>query len=136
MATLQEGITFKRGLTLKNRIVMAPMTTKMSFYDGVVTQDELSYYALRTGEVGAVITAAANVQEAGKGWEGELSVASDDMIPSLSRLSSTIKRNGTKAILQIFHGGRMTDSKVLRGVQPVAPSEVAAERQDAETPRS
>lgn len=115
---------------------MAPMTTRMSFYDGVVTQDELKYYSLRTGEVGAVITAAANVQEGGKGWEGELSVSSDEFIPSLSRLASTIKRNGTKAILQLFHAGRMTDSKILRGVQPVSSSAIAAERPNAEIPRA
>lgn len=135
MTVLNNTLTFRRGLTLKNRVIMSPMTTKMSFYDGVVTQDELKYYSLRSGEVGAVITAAANVQDGGKGWEGELSVASDKFIPSLSRLASTIKRNGTKAILQLFHAGRMTDSKVLRGVQPVSASAIAAERPDAETPR-
>ncbi|MGE7910481.1 NADH-dependent flavin oxidoreductase [Lysinibacillus xylanilyticus] len=135
MTVLNNTLTFRRGLTLKNRVIMSPMTTKMSFYDGVVTQDELNYYSLRSGEVGAVITAAANVQDGGKGWEGELSVASDKLIPSLSRLASTIKRNGTKAILQLFHAGRMTDSKVLRGVQPVSASAIAAERPDAETPR-
>jgi 2,4-dienoyl-CoA reductase-like NADH-dependent reductase (Old Yellow Enzyme family) len=42
MTTLEKTLTFGRGLTLKNRVVMAPMTTKMSFYDGVVTQDELN----------------------------------------------------------------------------------------------
>jgi 2,4-dienoyl-CoA reductase-like NADH-dependent reductase (Old Yellow Enzyme family) len=136
MSIIDKTLTFRRGLTLKNRVVMAPMTTKMSFYDGVVTQDELKYYSLRTGEVGAIITAAANVQDNGKGWEGELSVASDQFIPSLSRLSSTIKRNGTKAILQLFHAGRMTDSGVLRGVQPVSASAIAAERPNAEIPRT
>lgn len=136
MIALDTALTFRRGLTLKNRVVMAPMTTRMSFYDGVVTQDELKYYSLRTGEVGAVITAAANVQEGGKGWEGELSVSSDEFIPSLSRLASTIKRNGTKAILQLFHAGRMTDSKILRGVQPVSSSAIAAERPNAEIPRA
>lgn len=135
MTVLNNTLTFRRGLTLKNRVIMSPMTTKMSFFDGVVTQDELKYYSLRTGEVGAVITAAANVQDGGKGWEGELSVASDKFIPSLSRLASTIKRNGTKAILQLFHAGRMTDSKVLRGLQPVSSSAITAERPDAETPR-
>lgn len=96
----------------------------------------MEYYSLRTGKVGAIITAAANVQDNGKGWEGELSVASDQFIPSLSRLSSTIKRNGTKAILQLFHAGRMTDSGVLRGVQPVSASAIAAERPNAEIPRA
>lgn len=136
MSTMNSKLTFKRGLELKNRIMMAPMTTKMSFYDGVVTTDEINYYALRSGEIGAVITGAANVQNDGKGWEGELSVASDAFIPGLSKLAAAIKKNGTKAILQIFHGGRMTDSSVLRGVQPVAPSAVAAERPNAETPRA
>lgn len=136
MTIMNRKMTFRRGLTLKNRVVMAPMTTKMSFYDGVVTQDELKYYSLRSGEVGAVITAAANVQDSGKGWEGELSVASDELIPSLSQLASTIKRNGTKAILQLFHAGRMTNSKILRGEKPVSASAIAAERPDAETPRA
>ena len=99
---MNSKLTFKRGLELKNRIMMAPMTTKMSFYDGVVTSDEINYYALRSGEIGAVITGAANVQNDGKGWEGELSVASDAFIPGLSKLAAAIKKNGTKAILQIF----------------------------------
>ncbi|MFB1100504.1 hypothetical protein [Terribacillus sp. JSM ZJ617] len=93
MTALNDTMTFRRGLTLKNRVLMAPMTTKMSDDDGVVTPDELKYYQLRSGEVAAVITAAANVQDNGKGWEGELNVASDKFIPSLTSLASTIKRN-------------------------------------------
>lgn len=80
-----------------------------------MTQDEVDYYSMRAGEIGAVITGAANVQEDGKGWEGELGVYDDKFIPGLSNLAAGIKRNGTKAILQIFHGGRMTSSQILRG---------------------
>ena len=132
---INEPLTLKCGVTLKNKLIMAPMTTKMSYFDGVITTDELNYYALRSGEVGAVITAAANVQEIGKGWEGELGVYSDIHLDGLSKLASTIKKKGTKAILQIFHAGRMTDNKILRGEQPVAPSAVKAERPDAIVPR-
>lgn len=135
MTKLKKPFTFNRGLRLKNRVIMSPMTTMMSFYDGVVTKDEREYYALRSGEVGAVITGAANVKEDGKGWEGELGVYHDRFISGLSRLASAIKRNGTKAILQIFHAGRMTDSSVLRGTRPVSASAVPAERPDAEIPR-
>lgn len=135
MAQLNESLTFKRGLTIKNRVIMAPMTTMMSFQDGVVTRDECAYYGLRSGEVGAVITGAANVQENGKGWEGQLAVYHDRFIPGLSKLAASIKKNDTRAILQIFHAGRMTNSKILRGVQPVSASAVPAERPDAEIPR-
>lgn len=135
MRNLKDRTTLKRGLKLKNRIIMAPMTTKMSFFDGVITTDEINYYRLRSGEVGAVITAAANVQADGKGWEGELGVYDDSHIQGLSHLASTIKKNDTKAILQIFHAGRMTNSLILRGTQPIAPSNIPAERPNAPIPR-
>lgn len=132
----KKSLTFHSGVTLKNRVMMAPMTNRMSFHNGDVTQDELDYYALRTGELGAVITAAANVSPSGKGWEGEFSIDSDENLPSLSSLASTIQKNDTKAIIQLFHAGRMTNKKVLRGEQPVSASAIAAERPNAETPRA
>lgn len=129
-------LTFNNGMTLKNRFVMAPMTTKMSFFDGVITQDEIKYYHLRSKEAGAIITAAANVSEGGKGWEGELGICDDKHLQGLSELASAIQTNGTKAIVQLYHGGRMTSSSVLRGTKPVAPSAVKAERPTAEEPRA
>lgn len=136
LTKLGKSIELKRGVTLKNRAVMAPMTNMMSFFDGTVTKDEIEYYALRSGEVGAVITAAANVQEIGKGWDGEIGVFDDRHIEGLAKLSAAIKKSGTKSILQIFHGGRMTHSSILKGKQPVSASGVKAERPDAEEPRA
>lgn len=127
--------TFKNGLTLKNRFIMAPMTTKMSFYDGVITEDEKRYYHMRSQDLGAVITAAANVSDNGKGWDGELGISDDKHIAGLSELASSIQINGTKAFVQLYHGGRMTHTSVLKGKQPVAPSAVKALRPDAEMPR-
>lgn len=131
-----ETLTLNNGVTLKNRFVMAPMTTKMSFFDGVITQDEIRYYQMRSKEAGAVITAAANVSEGGKGWEGELGIHDDRHLEGMASLASAIQHNGTKAIVQLYHGGRMTSSSVLRGTQPVAPSAVKAERPTAEEPRA
>lgn len=131
-----QPLTFPNGATIKNRFLMAPMTNKMSFFDGVITENELNYYRIRSKEAGAIITAAANVSEGGKGWEGELGVYDDRHIPGLAQLASAIKTNGTKAILQIFHGGRMTNASVLRGVQPVSASAIKAERPTAEEPRA
>lgn len=130
-----QDYTLKNGLSLKNRFIMAPMTTQMSFYNGVITTDEKSYYHMRARDLGAVITAAANVSENGKGWDGELGVYSDHHISGLSELASSIQVNGTKAFLQLYHGGRMTHRSVLKGQQPVAPSAVKALRPDAEMPR-
>ncbi|MEG2293246.1 MAG: NADH-dependent flavin oxidoreductase [Carnobacterium sp.] len=128
--------TFSNGLSVKNRVVMSPMTTMSSFYNGMVTSDEINYYGLRAGGPGIIITGVANVSENGKGFEGELSVTTDSMIPGLTALAKAIKKDGTKAILQIFHAGRKSTSKVLRGEQPVSASAISATYPaDSEVPR-
>lgn len=134
MTNISDKFIFDRGLELKNRVMMAPMTTKMSFFDGVVTTDEIEYYGAHSGEIGALITGAANVQPNGKGWEGELGAYDAKFLPGLTKLSKAIKVNDTKAILQIFHGGRMTNSKIT-GETIVSASAISAEREGAETPR-
>lgn len=136
MTQYSNPFTFKSGVTLANRLMMSPMTTQQSFYNGTVTQDEIQYYADRAKGLGAVITGAANVQAQGKGWPGELSIATDDMLPQLHALAGAIQAQGAKAIVQIFHAGRMTHAATLMGEQPVSASAVAALRPDAETPRA
>lgn len=136
MSKVQESLTFRRGLTIKNRVVIPPITTCMSFYDGTVTNDEIQYYAMRAGETGLFITGVANIQPNGLGWLGELGIYDDKFIPRLSKLAAAMKQNGTKAILQVFHAGRMTNSRVLGGEQPVSASAVASERPGMEVPRA
>ncbi len=136
MSQFDQSITLPSGVQLKNRLMLSPMTTQLSFFNGVITEDEITYYKQRSKGLGAVITGAANVQDIGKGWPGELSIAHDEMIPRLSELAKAIQGEGAKAIIQIFHGGRMTSRATLSGEQPVSASAVAAKRPDAETPRA
>lgn len=130
MTTYQDSFTFQSGVTVKNRLMMPPMTTLQSFYDGTITTDEINYYAQRAKGVGAVITGAANVTDLGKGWPGELSIAHDADLPGLTKLASGIKAQGAKAFVQIFHGGRMSDPNALNGKQPVSASAIAAKHSD------
>ncbi|MHC5372785.1 NADH-dependent flavin oxidoreductase [Enterococcus sp. LJL120] len=136
MTKINQPVTLKNGVTLRNPLMMAPMTTQMSFFNGVITQDEITYYQNRSQAIGAVITGAANVQVVGQGWAGELGVYDDKFIPNLTKLATAIKAGGAKAILQIFHGGRMSPKNILNGAEPVSASAVAAERPGAPTPRA
>lgn len=132
----QHPLTLPNGATLKNRIMMAPMTTYSSEINGDVSDQELAYYARRAKSgIGAVITACAYVQPQGAGFIYSIGAESDDRLPSLKRLASAIKDNGSNAILQIFHAGRQSNSKVLNGGTPVSASAVAYPRDGAETPR-
>lgn len=130
-----EPYTFKNGVRVKNRVVIPPMTEASAFEEGSVTRDELRYFSLHSGGVGLFVSPVANVSASGKGFEGELSIADDYFLPGLTKMALAMKQNGTKAILQIFHAGRMSNSKILRGRQPVSASAIAALRPNAETPQ-
>ncbi|MED4599378.1 NADH-dependent flavin oxidoreductase [Paenibacillus validus] len=132
---LFETFKFKSGIQLKNRIVMAPMTNFSSHEDGTVSDAEVSYYARRSNGVGMVITACTYVTPNGKGFQGEFAGDRDEMIPSLRRLAETIKEQGAKAVLQIFHGGRMCPPELVDG-DVVSASAVASEQEGSVVPRA
>lgn len=125
---LFQDFTFRSGISVNNRMVMAPMTNWSSHPDGTVTDDELAYYARRSGGVGMVITACTYVTRNGKGFDGEFGADRDEMIPSLRRLARTIRERGSKAVLQIFHGGRECPPELVPGGDVVSASAVAGSR--------
>lgn len=127
--------TFANGVTVKNRVVIPPMTEASAFEEGSITRDELRYFRIHSGGAGLFISPVANVSARGKGFEGELSITDDRFLPGLTQMANAMQQNGTKAILQIFHAGRMSNSHVLRGERTVSASAVAAERPYAETPQ-
>lgn len=130
-----QSFTFKNDMKIPNRIVMAPMTTTASFHDGHVTNDEINYYSRCAYDAGIIITGVANVSENGKAFEGELSITDDKFIPGLRNVSSAIQKIDSKEIIQIFHAGRISNSKILRGNEIDSASNIPALRKDAEIPR-
>jgi 2,4-dienoyl-CoA reductase-like NADH-dependent reductase (Old Yellow Enzyme family) len=120
--------TFKNGVELKNRIIMAPMTNFSSDEQGNVTDAEVTYYARRSKDVSMVITACTYVTPDGKGFPGEFGGDSDEMIPSLERLAKGIKDQGAKAVLQIFHGGVQCPPDLVPDGDVVSASEVTGEK--------
>ncbi|WP_321379294.1 NADH-dependent flavin oxidoreductase [Trichococcus shcherbakoviae] len=104
-SNLMESFTFKNGVTLRNRVVMAPMTTWASNDDYTVSDEELNYYKKRVTGVGMVITGCTRVQPNGIGFANEFAAYDDSFIPSLRKLAEAAKSGGAQAILQIFHAG-------------------------------
>ncbi|WP_112179808.1 MULTISPECIES: NADH-dependent flavin oxidoreductase [Paraliobacillus] len=127
-AALFEPYKLPSGIEIRNRIMMAPMTNYSSNVDGSVKLDEVSYYARRSMGVGAVISAVANISPGGKGFPGEIGCDRDELIPSLKKLADGIKNEGAKAILQIFHAGRLAPRDLVPEGDVVAPSNIPAER--------
>jgi len=134
-AALLEPFSFSNGFSLKNRIVMAPMTNFSSNPDGTVTDAEVNYYARRSSGVGLVITACTYVTANGKGFHGEFGGDRDELIPSLRKIASAIKGQGAKAILQIFHGGRQVPPELVPNGDVVSASSVPVEGAGKPVPR-
>lgn len=102
---MQSAYEVKKGIFLKNRAVMAPMTTWAANENGTLTKDEIKYYDIRTKEVGLTITGCAHVHPSGQGFYNEFAGYDDFFLEGLTELASTIKKNDSLAILQIFHAG-------------------------------
>ncbi|MBD8027443.1 NADH-dependent flavin oxidoreductase [Ureibacillus sp. 179-F W5.1 NHS] len=128
--------TLPNGVELKNRIVMAPMTNYSANPDGTVSEAEVNYYVRRSNGVGMVITACTYVTPNGKGFDGEFAGDRDEMIPSFKQLASAIKAEGAKAVLQIFHGGRLCPPELVPNGEIVSASDVPAEQPGAISPRA
>lgn len=73
----------KEGVTLHNRIVMAPMTTWSSNEDFSVSEKELEWYRERVDGVGLVITGCTHVAPEGIGFTNEFAAYDDRFIPGL-----------------------------------------------------
>ncbi|WP_329903964.1 NADH-dependent flavin oxidoreductase [Porphyromonas pogonae] len=127
----------KCGIELKNRIVMAPMTTFSGHDDGMVSDEELEYYKERAATAGLILPACAYIHPGGKAFTGQIGADSDDKIPSMRKIADTLKSRGAKVVFQIHHGGRMCPTNTLPpGTLPVSASAVKAERDGLVEPRA
>jgi len=94
-------------MTLRNRIIMAPMVTGHAAINGEVTEQVIHYHAERArGGCGLNIVEATYVELGGNCYVRGLGASDDFMIPGLLRLTSAIHAHGGKAALQLMHGGR------------------------------
>ena len=126
-ASLFESFTLPNGVKLKNRFVLAPMTHYSSNPDGTISNQELTYIAQRSKDIGLVITAATNVSDNGKAFSGQPSIVRDSDIVGLRKLADTIKAEGAKAVIQLHHGGREARADLVPNGDVVAPSAVVKE---------
>ena len=111
-------------LTLKNRLVMAPMVRNYADDQGRMTGRYLAHLGrIAQGGVGTMILEATFVSPEGRGFRNELGLHSDAVISGLHEAVRIAHDNGARIGIQLYHAGRQTTSKVT-GEQPVAPSAI------------
>lgn len=120
---LLSPLTLRSGVVLPDRVAMAPMVAQgASPADGSVTAEDGAYFALRSRVAGMLITGAAYVCRGGRGFERQISIAEDRDVEGLTQLAQAMKRDGGRAFVQLYHGGREAYPAAAELGRAVAPS--------------
>ena len=111
-------------LTLRNRILMAPMEKNLALPTGAVTRRYIDYCEARAaGGAALILLESMYVHPAGKNHRYQLGLHDDDLVPGYRRLIEACHRHGALVGAQLQFAGRETSSAIT-GTQPVAPSPV------------
>lgn len=130
---LFSSVSFRNGVTVKNRLALAPMTNVQSHDDGTLSEDELTWLLRRArGGFGLIETCAAHVRVEGKGFPGQLGIFDDRLLPGLTRLATALRAEQTLSLVQLFHGGARAPQR-LTGQRAWSASELL---DDPEKPRA
>lgn len=126
-APLFQTYTLNNGVTIKNRLAVAPMTHFGSQADGLISDQERTFLSNRAGDMGLFITAATLVQKDGKAFHGQPEATGEHCLDSLKETAQILRQQGTKAILQIHHGGSKAIDDLLDGLDKISASANEAE---------
>ena len=126
-APLFQTYTLNNGVTIKNRLAVAPMTHFGSQTDGLISDQERTFLSNRAGDMGMFITAATLVQKDGKAFHGQPEATGEHCLDSLKETAQILQQQGAKAILQIHHGGSKAMDDLLDGLDKISASASEAE---------
>lgn len=114
-------------LELKNRMVCSAAVTRLANSDGTVTEGFIRYHEDKAkGGWGLTITEDIPVLERCRTYERLPGLWSDGQVESHKELTARVHKAGGKIGAQIYHAGRVADSKV-NGVPNVGPSAVSGQ---------
>ena len=126
-APLFQTYTLNNGVTIKNRLVVAPMTHFGSQADGLISDQERTFLKNRAVDMGLFITTATLVQKDGKAFHGQPEATGEHCLDSLKETAQILQQQGAKAILQIHHGGSKAIDDLLDGLDKISASSSEAE---------
>lgn len=111
-------------LTLRNRIIMAPMGSNFAESDGHCGERIQAYYEARArGGAGLLIMGVCSVAfPAGTAEPYQVGVSSDAFLPGLSRLAERVHQHGAKIAMQLQHAGKTSVRDMAEGRQLWVPS--------------
>ncbi len=113
------------GITLANRIVMAPLTRNRAAAGLVPSEFAAEYYAQRAS-AGLIITEATQVSKQAQGYQDTPGLYTSEQIAGWQKVTDAVHAKGGRIFVQLWHVGRVSHVDLLGGDAPVAPSAIRA----------
>jgi N-ethylmaleimide reductase len=124
MSTLFDSLQMG-DLTLKNRVVMAPLTRMRSKQPGNVPQALNAEYYGQRSSAGLIISEATQIMPHGQGYPATPGIHSAAQVAGWRLVTDAVHKKGGMIFLQLWHVGRISHSSFhLAEGLPVAPSAV------------
>ncbi|MFF2158028.1 NADH:flavin oxidoreductase [Paenibacillus chitinolyticus] len=119
--TLNDPITIG-GITLKNRLIMAPLQQYKGTAEAYATEHHIEHYGRRAKHVGLVILESTAVSSNGRLWPNDIGIYTDRHVEPLRKVTDAVHRHHTPVFIQLSHGGRKSSPEVTAAL--AAPSAI------------
>jgi N-ethylmaleimide reductase len=120
-------------LSLKNRVVMAPLTRVRAGPTHIPNALMAEYYAQRAS-TGLIMTECTMVAADACAFMGEAGIFDDATASGWRQVTDAVHAAGGLIIMQIWHPGRATHS-AINGVQPISSSNKPIRNESTHTPK-
>lgn len=117
---LFQSYDLNNGVTIKNRLVVAPLTIYDSGSNGELTASARRFWQDRFNGFGLFIMPFTNVDPSGIGFESP-NAFSDNQLPTLREYVKLAHQQGAKIIMQLGHAGYKARPEMTRGFKVLAP---------------
>jgi 2,4-dienoyl-CoA reductase-like NADH-dependent reductase (Old Yellow Enzyme family)/NADPH-dependent 2,4-dienoyl-CoA reductase/sulfur reductase-like enzyme len=119
-------------VTVKNRIEFPPAIPCLASPDGFVTRELIEFFqSLARGGVGIVTIGDTAIDfDYARDHRAQLNLGDDNVINGLSTLADAVQRYGAKISIELNHGGRFVEPRLLNGRNPIGPSAIPCKREE------
>lgn len=112
-------------LTLKNRLVLAPLTRARSGDERIPNDLNVAYYRQRAN-AGLILTEATVINPQAVGYAKTPGLYNQQQIEGWKKVVAAVHEQDAKIVVQLWHVGRISDPELLQGQTPVSASAVKA----------
>lgn len=114
-------------LTLKNRIVMPPMTRSRATQPGNEANQMMAEYYAQRASAGLIVAEGTQISALGQGYAWTPGIYTQTQIAGWKKVTDAVHAEGGAIFAQLWHVGRVTHPENIGGEQPISSSAIKAE---------